>query len=66
MDRNAVQPLRREPPLQRPELAATADAKLVLRDGRVVDNTLVSRNTRDGTGGEPVALGAASAREARR
>jgi putative ABC transport system ATP-binding protein len=48
------------------ELAATADAKLVLRDGRVVDNTLVSRNTRDGTGGEPVALGAASAREARR
>jgi putative ABC transport system ATP-binding protein len=46
------------------ELAATADAKLVLRDGRVVDNTLATRNARDGAG-EPVALGAASRRETR-
>jgi len=48
------------------ELAATADARLVLRDGRVVDNTLGARDRRDAAGSEPVPLGAATARESRR
>jgi putative ABC transport system ATP-binding protein len=48
------------------ELAATADAKLVLRDGRVVDNTLSSRHPHDAVGAEPVALGSAASREPRR
>ena len=48
------------------ELAATADAKLVLRDGRVVDNTLGARHRREASGIEAVPLGAATGRESRR
>ena len=48
------------------ELAATADARLVLRDGRVVDNTLGARAIRGASGVEPVTLGAATGRETRR
>jgi putative ABC transport system ATP-binding protein len=48
------------------ELAATADARLVLRDGRVVDNTLGGPAMRGARGAEPVALGAATGRETHR
>src|SRR5262249_2025878 len=38
------------------ELAAMADARLVLRDGRVVENTLILRRAQDERNGEPLVL----------
>jgi len=38
------------------ELANLADARLVLRDGRVVENTLILRQAQDERGGDPLVL----------